>query len=195
MQVTSEADPFVLHTLEVSEDDFQALKASRPAPRRAPQAAAPPSRPRSALTPPTRPPLAPTTQAEQCILVDFSTFPAKIVELLQACAAAAAAPDARPRCAPRRDASAHARLRSACAHAQPLTRQFSLFMSRRDSFQAVLRAPGGAADSTLSIVETNAFKQLTHLALRCRPGNDAAVKQARRRHMLRLSARACCCAR
>ena len=44
----------------------------------------------------------------------------------------------------------------------------------------MLRAPSGGAESVFSLVETNAFKQLTHLALRCRPGNDAAIKQARR---------------
>jgi hypothetical protein len=47
------------------------------------------------------------------------------------------------------------------------------------SFAAVLRAPAGGAESVFSLVETNAFKQLTHLALRCRPGNDASIKQAR----------------
>ena len=52
--------------------------------------------------------------------------------------------------------------------------------ARARSFQAVLRASSGSSDSSLSVVETNHFKNLTHLTLRLRPGNDAAVKQARR---------------
>ena len=42
----------------------------------------------------------------------------------------------------------------------------------------MLSSRGG--DSTLQIVETNDFKQLPHISLAFRPGNDAAVKQARR---------------
>ena len=47
VQITSEEDPFFLHSLEVSEEDFQTLK------------------------------------VEQSLLVDFSTFPSKLIELLQ----------------------------------------------------------------------------------------------------------------
>jgi hypothetical protein len=119
-------------------------------------------------------------------LVDFGTFPAKLVELLHECVATAAAPDAGPRCV-----CGHAAAMRACVgvalraqgadsctlkppHTQTQTQT-------RSSFQAVLRAPSGGAESTLAVVETNAFKQLTHIALRCRPGNDAAIKQARTR--------------
>lgn len=49
VQLTSEADPFFVNTLEVSEEDFQTLK------------------------------------VEQCILVDFATFPFKFIELLEKC--------------------------------------------------------------------------------------------------------------
>lgn len=49
VQLTSEEDPFFLHTLEVSEEDFSTLK------------------------------------VEQGILVDFGTFPGKLIELLDAC--------------------------------------------------------------------------------------------------------------
>lgn len=42
----------------------------------------------------------------------------------------------------------------------------------------MLRSPGpGGLDSLLTVVETNHFKQLTHVSLRLRPGHDAAVKQ------------------
>jgi len=43
----------------------------------------------------------------------------------------------------------------------------------------VLRTGAGGGESQLCIVETNEFKNLTHLALRLRPGSDAAVKEAR----------------
>ncbi|GBG65193.1 hypothetical protein CBR_g49985 [Chara braunii] len=49
MQVTSESDPYFLHSLSVNEEDFQGLK------------------------------------LDQSILVDFSTFPFKLIELLELC--------------------------------------------------------------------------------------------------------------
>ena len=52
MQLTDESDSFLLYTLDISEDEFHALK------------------------------------AEQSILVDFPTFPLKLVELLRHCQAA-----------------------------------------------------------------------------------------------------------
>lgn len=42
-------------------------------------------------------------------------------------------------------------------------------------FQAVLSSRGG--DAILQIVETNDFKQLPHISLAFRQGNDSAVKQ------------------
>ncbi len=63
IQLSSEEDAQFLHTLEVSEEEFQGLK------------------------------------AEQGILVDFGSFPGKVVSLLQKCAAERAAQP--PRC-PRR---------------------------------------------------------------------------------------------
>ena len=53
VQVTDESDAYLLYTLNISEDDFHALK------------------------------------TEQSILVDFATFPSKLVELLRQCQAAA----------------------------------------------------------------------------------------------------------
>lgn len=101
IHVSSEDDPYFLHTLEVTEDEFQSLK------------------------------------AEQGILVDFASFPGKIISLLERCIASQAADMPR--------------------------------------FQAVLAVR--AADSGLKIVETNDFKQLPHITLAFRPGNDFTVKQ------------------
>lgn len=53
VRLTDESDPYLLYTLNISEDDFHALK------------------------------------SEQSILVDFSTFPSKLIELLRHCQTAA----------------------------------------------------------------------------------------------------------
>lgn len=98
---SSDDDPYFLHTLEVTEDDFQCLK------------------------------------ADQGILVDFGSFPGKIISLLERCIGSHAAETPR--------------------------------------FQAVLSCR--LADSTLKIVETNDFKQLAHITLAFKPGNDFTVKQ------------------
>ena len=45
----------------------------------------------------------------------------------------------------------------------------------RHRFQAVLMARG--TESLFRIVETNDFKQLPHITLAFRPGNDSTVKQ------------------
>ena len=42
-------------------------------------------------------------------------------------------------------------------------------------YQLVLAAKGG--DSIFKIVETNDFKQLPHITLAFKPGNDMAIKQ------------------
>ena len=42
-------------------------------------------------------------------------------------------------------------------------------------YQLVLAAKGG--DSIFRIVETNDFKQLPHITLAFKPGNDMAIKQ------------------
>lgn len=101
IHVSSEDDPYFLHTLEVTEDEFQSLK------------------------------------AEQGILVDFASFPGKIISLLERCIGSQ--------------------------------------VSDMPRFQAVLGVRAG--DSVLKIVETNDFKQLPHITLAFRPGNDFTVKQ------------------
>jgi spindle assembly abnormal protein 6 len=103
IHASSEEDPYFLQTLEVTEDDFQCLK------------------------------------ADQGILVDFASFPGKIISLLERCI------------------SSHA--------------------SDTPRFQAVLSCR--PSDSTLKIVETNDFKQLAHITLAFKPGNDFTVKQVR----------------
>ena len=98
IHISTESDLLFLHTLEVTEDDFQRLK------------------------------------AEQGILVDFAHFPAKLMMLLEKC-----------------------------------------IDSADDAFQAELTLSSGQ-ESCLKIIETNDFNKLPHVALKFRPGNDAAVK-------------------
>eukprot|EP00891_Asterochloris_glomerata_P008911 jgi/Astpho2/8911/Aster-x0832 len=101
IHLSNEGDLFFLHTLEVSEEDFQSLK------------------------------------VEQGILVDFANFPGKVITLLERCITSKAQDPPR--------------------------------------YQLVLAAKGG--DSIFKIVETNDFKQLPHITLAFKPGNDMAIKQ------------------
>ncbi|GAX76067.1 hypothetical protein CEUSTIGMA_g3510.t1 [Chlamydomonas eustigma] len=101
IHISSDSDLFFLHSLEVSEEDFQSLK------------------------------------NEQGILVDFASFPGKIITLLDK-----------------------------CISPQP---------SDTTRFQAVLNVKN--VESIFKIVEINDFKQLPHITLAFRPGNDSSVKQ------------------
>jgi hypothetical protein len=101
VHISSEDDPYFLHTLEVSEEEFQSLK------------------------------------AEQGILVDFANFPTKLISLLEKCLSSQA--------------------------------------SDMPRFQAVLSTH--TSESTFRVIETNDFKQLPHITLMFKPGNDFAVKQ------------------
>ena len=74
---------------------------------------------------------------EQRLLVDFTAFPAKLVELLEHCNEAASQHDPR-------------------------------FISTLVS---------GTTGGTLSVVETNHFRQLYHISLQLRAGNDAEIKR------------------
>ncbi|XP_073386853.1 uncharacterized protein [Physcomitrium patens] len=80
-------------------------------------------------------------KVEQCILVDFATFPYKFIELLEQC------------------------IVSSCTDNPRGTGRFL----------AVLHLRTG--DSTLTVVETNQFKHLSHLSLVFRQGNDSVIKQ------------------
>lgn len=110
---------------------------------------------------------------DQCLRVDFKSFPTKFIELLESCRATtgggAADPDARDGGAPGEGGGGGG---GRAARAEPL----SPGGSGEPSFLARLEtvAPGGF--SVFSVVETNPFKELTHLSLKFRAGNDAAIK-------------------
>jgi len=155
VQATSESDPFFFHSLELGEEDFQSLKASVGPGSRRPRA------PRPGL-------LTRSTRAG----VGGAEHPGGL-RLLSGAAHRAPPLLRLPRSRRRAEVRPH-------VHAARRTRRL-LRPEPGRRFQAVLRSAGGACahESTLAVVETNHFKHLTHVALRLRPGNDAAVKQAR----------------
>jgi spindle assembly abnormal protein 6 len=130
VEITDEADPYFLFTLDVGEEDFHELK------------------------------------RDQALLVDFDTFPRKFIELLDRCASGD----------PGISTNGAAQPPSSEA---PSSRDSSpLFVARLETDGGAVPSKGGASSkwAALSIVETNPFKQLTHLALQFRAGNDASVK-------------------
>lgn len=135
IHLSSEDDLFFLHTLEVSEEEFQGLK------------------------------------VEQGILVDFANFPGKIISLLEKCIAA--------------KTEDPPRYHHICGFLNCTGFLFTvhvvLIFGASHRFQAVLVSRTG--DSLFKIVETNDFKQLPHIALAFRPGNDTAVKQVSSVHL------------
>lgn len=108
---------------------------------------------------------------DQCLRVDFKSFPTKFIELLESCrttssgGGSAVDPEAREG-------------GGALDEGGRSTRGELLLSggSGEPSFLARLETvvPGGF--SLFSVVETNPFKELTHLSLKFRAGNDAAIK-------------------
>lgn len=112
---------------------------------------------------------------DQCLRVDFNSFPRKFIELLQSCQGTGGC-DAAPN--PEAGSSGtgtgggdgrtdEARLARGAALSAEATRPS--FLARLETL-----VPGGF--SVFSLVETNPFKELTHLSLKFRAGNDAAIK-------------------
>ncbi|CAB1109887.1 unnamed protein product [Ectocarpus sp. CCAP 1310/34] len=106
---------------------------------------------------------------DQCLRVDFKSFPRKFIELLESCrassGAAAVDPESRNGYTPGEEGGGRP------SRGEPL-----LPSSGEPSFLARLETvvPGGF--SLFSVVETNPFKELTHLSLKFRVGNDASIK-------------------
>lgn len=143
--------------------------------------------------------------------MDFDAFPKKFIELLECCQASAdtaaneSSGDARGIQANGAAAGAFA-TPNASAPATPSSHHSSMgnnssnrFVARLETDSASIggtngrggRGGSGGGGAMLAIVETNPFKQLTHLALGVRPGDDAAVKHylAGRLHQLLRSER------
>jgi spindle assembly abnormal protein 6 len=119
---------------------------------------------------------------DQRLRVDFKAFPRQFIELLEGCAehSAAAATSSDSTAAPSHSAGQRqgqsqgaflARL-----EAPPSNNTSSSNSYGTSSISSSSNNSSSAGLSTFSLVETNHFKELTHLSLRFRAGNDSAVK-------------------
>jgi spindle assembly abnormal protein 6 len=94
---------------------------------------------------------------DQSLLVEFLVFPSKLIELIELCL----------------NSNANATSNSANPDSVSNTSNSQNSLEYNSSiFTANLDMAGGA----LTIVESNKFKQLTHISLQLRLGNDAAIK-------------------
>jgi spindle assembly abnormal protein 6 len=96
---------------------------------------------------------------DQSLLVEFLVFPSKLIELIELCLNSNAN-------SPSNTNTGNADSLSNTSNSQ------SLLEYNSSIFTANLEMAGGA----LTIVESNKFKQLTHISLQLRLGNDAAIK-------------------
>lgn len=109
---------------------------------------------------------------DQCLRVDFKSFPRKFIELLENCRGTAAL-------------TPEPRARGEASHSQSSNPGDPTFLARLETL-----APGGF--SVFSLVETNPFKELTHLSLKFRAGNDAAIKTYLAARLRQVSTRHAC---
>ncbi|GMF36854.1 unnamed protein product [Phytophthora lilii] len=95
-------------------------------------------------------------KTQQRLLVDFATFPANLIELLQCCVK-----DSKKMAEEEKESSEE---------------EDTVVGVRESGDIPRSQKTRSAGPMPLSIVETNPFKQLTHLSLRFFPGDDAAIK-------------------
>ncbi|KAG1691042.1 hypothetical protein DVH05_027325 [Phytophthora capsici] len=116
-------------------------------------------------------------KAQQRLLVDFASFPANLIELLQCCLK-----DSK-KIAKEEEEKEQENEELAEEEATTTAKRGSIDAQHSRSagpvplsYLAVLNTSDSNGQSVFSIVETNPFKQLTHLSLRFFPGDDAAIK-------------------
>lgn len=113
---------------------------------------------------------------DQCLRVDFKSFPRKFIELLKSCGGGRDA-DARENPAAAGGGRDNDRARDGANwRRSEATEAISNSSSAGPSFLARLETLTSGGSSVFSLVETNPFKELTHLSLKFRAGNDAAIK-------------------
>jgi spindle assembly abnormal protein 6 len=120
---------------------------------------------------------------DQRLRVDFKAFPRQFIELLEGCAehsAAATTSSDNTAAAPSHSAKQRqgqsqgvflARLEAPPSNSTSSSNSYGSSVSSSSN-----NSSSSAGLSTFSLVETNHFKELTHLSLRFRAGNDSAVK-------------------
>ncbi|CAH0521181.1 unnamed protein product [Peronospora belbahrii] len=113
-------------------------------------------------------------KAQQRLLVDFVTFPANLIELLQCCLkdSKTVVHEDKKEDMEEDEAVMITRGVQETQHNQKTRSAGPLPLS----YLAVLNTLDSNGQSVFSIVETNPFKQLTHLSLRFLPGDDTAIK-------------------
>lgn len=98
---------------------------------------------------------------DQSLLVEFPVFPPKMIELIELCLNLSNSTNNHTNsCGSQQDGSGN----SSCSLNAP---EYS-----SSTFTANLEMTSGI----FTIIESNKFKQLTHITLQLRPGNDAAIK-------------------
>ncbi|KAE9003369.1 hypothetical protein PR003_g18524 [Phytophthora rubi] len=118
-------------------------------------------------------------KTQQRLLVDFATFPANLIELLQCCLK-----DSKKIAQQEEEKE---ETEDSAGEDAPTTKKAAIESIQGSqktrsagpvplSYLAVLNTSDSNGQSVFSIVETNPFKQLTHLSLRFFPGDDAAIK-------------------
>lgn len=115
-------------------------------------------------------------KTEQSLLVDFQTFPSKLVELLRQCQASAS--DEHPRFVAVLATGGGGGGGSSLTGGGMGGAGFG--SAQHGGLLGALAAPGhgtlGGGAPTLTVTETNPFRQLCHLSLRLVAGNDHAIK-------------------
>ncbi|KAE9344693.1 hypothetical protein PF008_g9108 [Phytophthora fragariae] len=118
-------------------------------------------------------------KTQQRLLVDFATFPANLIELLQCCLkdskTIAQQEEEKEETEDSAGGDAPTTKKAAIESIQGSQKTRSAGPVPL-SYLAVLNTSDSNGQSVFSIVETNPFKQLTHLSLRFFPGDDAAIK-------------------
>ncbi|CAM9923147.1 unnamed protein product, partial [Discosporangium mesarthrocarpum] len=107
---------------------------------------------------------------EQCLRVDFKAFPQKFIELLKSCRSGQNMDD---------ESNAFVGLGGTgggSGNGGAERGLESVEGRTTPSFLARLETQSVGGCSTFSLIETNPFKELTHLSLRFRAGNDVAIK-------------------
>ncbi|CAM9856703.1 unnamed protein product [Choristocarpus tenellus] len=148
IELTDELDPYFLYTLQVGEDDYHQLK------------------------------------HEQCLRVDFKSFPQKFIELLHSCRRGAVGNEDSAQNLPSPSALSMGGTggRYDIGEGGGWGGSYGLGSSGEGqggyapSFLARLETQSADGCPIFSLIETNPFKELTHLSLRFRAGNDAAIK-------------------
>ena len=96
---------------------------------------------------------------DQSLLVEFPVFPSKMIELIELCLNLNSSSNNHTNSCGSQQASSSSSMLNASEYSS-------------STFTANLEMTSGV----FTIVESNKFKQLTHITLQLRPGNDAAIK-------------------